>query len=103
MRKLDFNNNGQLDFSEFMIAHLDPMKVIEDDTLREIFNMFDSDQSGSITSDELKKILGEGLKIGEVDDNEWDMMIDEVDQNGEGEISYSDFKNMMKKLFSIQK
>jgi Ca2+-binding EF-hand superfamily protein len=41
--KLDFNNNGTIDYSEFLITHLDPAKVINEDRLREVFDMFDSD------------------------------------------------------------
>jgi Ca2+-binding EF-hand superfamily protein len=56
--KLDFNNNGTIDYSEFLITHLDPSKVINEERLREVFDMFDSDQSGYITVDEIKKMLG---------------------------------------------
>lgn len=58
--KLDFNNNGTIDYSEFLITHLDPAKVINEDRLREVFNMFDIDKSGAITVDEIKKLLGGG-------------------------------------------
>jgi Ca2+-binding EF-hand superfamily protein len=37
---------------------LDPAKVINEDKLREVFNMFDIDKSGAITVDEIKKLLG---------------------------------------------
>jgi calcium-dependent protein kinase len=58
--KLDFNNNGTIDYSEFLIANIDLKKLIQDDKLREAFDLFDIDNSGSITLDELKKILGRG-------------------------------------------
>lgn len=58
--KLDFNNNGTIDYSEFLITHLDPAKVINEERLREVFDMFDYDKSGSITVDEIKKMLGGG-------------------------------------------
>lgn len=59
--KLDFNNNGTIDYSEFLITHLDPATVINEDRLREVFNLFDIDKSGAITVDEIKKLLGGGL------------------------------------------
>ena len=43
MEKLDFNNNGTIDYSEFLIAHLDSSKIIQDEKLREIFDIFDAD------------------------------------------------------------
>jgi Ca2+-binding EF-hand superfamily protein len=56
--KMDFNNNGTIDYSEFLITHLDPAKVINEERLKEVFNMFDIDKSGAITVDEIKKLLG---------------------------------------------
>ena len=41
--KLDFNNNGTIDYSEFLITQLDPTKVENEDRLREVFDMFDCD------------------------------------------------------------
>ena len=69
MEKLDFNNNGSIDYSEFIIAHLDVTKLTQEDKLREVFDLFDQDHSGSITADEIKKILGKGKDPGnEVED-----------------------------------
>lgn len=56
--KLDFNNNGTIDYSEFLITHLDPSKVVNEERLREVFEMFDFDGSGYITVDEIKRMLG---------------------------------------------
>lgn len=47
-----------LDYSEFLIANIDPAKIVREDRLREVFNIFDCDRSGAITVDEIKKILG---------------------------------------------
>lgn len=48
--------------------------------------MFDQDGSGCITAHEIKKVLGGNSKG--VDDDEWDKIVDEVDVNGDGEISF---------------
>lgn len=58
LEKLDLNDNGLIEYSEFLIANLDPTKIIKEERLREVFNMFDVDRSGAITVDEIKKILG---------------------------------------------
>jgi len=55
---LDLNQNGAIEYSEFMIANIDPKKLIREDRLREVFDMFDVDHSGAITVDEIKQILG---------------------------------------------
>ena len=58
LKKLDLNENGMIEYSEFLIANIDPTMIIREDRLREVFNMFDVDQSGAITVDEIKQILG---------------------------------------------
>jgi Ca2+-binding EF-hand superfamily protein len=41
MQKLDFNNNGTIDYSEFLIAHLDANSMVHEDRLKEVFELFD--------------------------------------------------------------
>ena len=90
MDKLDFNGNGSIDYSEFIIAHLDITKLFQDEKLKEVFTLFDIDHSGSITADEIKKVLGRASN--EVEDAEFDKIIEEVDADGDGEISFEEFK-----------
>lgn len=101
MSKLDFNNNGSIDYSEFMIANIDPQQLIKEDKLREIFDLFDVDHSGSITIDEIKKVLGGGGGDVDVDDSEWEKIVEEVDLEGDGEISFHEFKLMIYTLLGI--
>ncbi len=106
MDKLDFNNNGSLDYSEFLIAHLDA-KLINEDRLREVFNLFDVDGSGTITADEIKKLLGGKGNAGtgdaiDVDDNEWEQILKEVDEDNNGEISFEEFRDMILRVFNLQ-
>jgi len=58
--------------------------------------MFDKDGSGSISGEEIKEALGM-TGDGTVDDKIQDIM-KQVDDNGDGEISFEEFKFMMKKL-----
>ena len=88
MSKLDFNGNGTIDYSEFMIANIDPAQLIQEEKLREIFELFDTDRSGNITIDEIKKVLGGNGKGSEVDETEWERIVAEVDMEGDGEISF---------------
>lgn len=43
LKKLDLNENGMIEYSEFLIANIDPTMIIREDRLREVFNMFDVD------------------------------------------------------------
>merc|ERR1711907_235389 len=91
---VDDNGDHEVDFEEFLvlmksrIEHDDPEKELKD-----AFAVFDTDGSGSIDRKELKRLmkkLGQALSEAEVD-----AMMDEVDANGDGEISYEEFKTMM--------
>eukprot|EP00360_Condylostoma_magnum_P000209 CAMPEP_0168316264 /NCGR_PEP_ID=MMETSP0210-20121227/15117_1 /TAXON_ID=40633 /ORGANISM="Condylostoma magnum, Strain COL2" /LENGTH=57 /DNA_ID=CAMNT_0008296347 /DNA_START=1300 /DNA_END=1470 /DNA_ORIENTATION=- len=54
--------------------------------------MFDEDSSGSISASELRKILEGGATS---DDRVWRGIISEVDQNGDGEIDYKEFEDIV--------
>jgi Ca2+-binding EF-hand superfamily protein len=91
---VDDNGDHEIDFNEFLllmksrIGERDPEKE-----LRDAFAVFDTDGSGSIDRKELKKLmkkLGQALTEGELD-----AMMDEVDENGDGEISFEEFKALM--------
>ena len=57
--------------------------------------MFDKDNSGTISPDEIKEVLGFS---SEVSSEQIDSIIKEVDINGDGEIQFDEFCQMMKKL-----
>ncbi|GJM96414.1 hypothetical protein PR202_ga13245 [Eleusine coracana subsp. coracana] len=64
-----------------------------EEELRESFKLFDADQNGYISADELRRMmenLGEKLTDKEVED-----MIREADKDGDGLVSYEEFKQMM--------
>ncbi|CDW91278.1 protein kinase domain containing protein [Stylonychia lemnae] len=106
LEKLDFNHNGNIDYSEFMIAHLNVAQMVHEDKLKEVFNLFDIDHSGTITVDEIKKILGNSKGKSnpndDIDDNEWDRVLEEVDKDGNGEISFEEFKEMIYNMCNME-
>lgn len=57
--------------------------------------------TGAITTIEIKKILGNGGAT-KVEDKEWEQIIDEVDEDGNGEISFPEFKFMMYRVLGMQ-
>ena len=70
---------------------------MQDDKLRQAFRFYDKDDSGSISTDEIKDVLGVGKAISE---EVWYQVVKEVDQDGNGEVDFDEFKTMMKKLLT---
>ena len=58
--------------------------------------MFDKDGGGTISAEEIKAIFC--TKDQKIDDLVWDKIIQEVDDDGSGEIDFEEFSIMMKKL-----
>ena len=59
--------------------------------------MFDLDGNGFITIDELKETIP--LEIQ--NNSQWIEIVKEVDQDGDCQINYEEFKNMMEKISSL--
>jgi len=97
MRAVDNNNSGTIDYTEFVMATMNRQKMLSKERLEAVFKLFDKDGNGYLTADELKEIFNPG-NVKEIDDKVWTDLINEVDQNGDGKISYKEFKDMMLKL-----
>ena len=69
--------------------------LLQDDKLRQAFRFYDKDDSGSISISEIKDVLGVGKSI---DDHVWDQVVREVDTDGNGEVDFGEFKEMMVRL-----
>ena len=66
---------------------------MKEEKLHHAFKMLDLDGNGRISKDELKQVLGKDDLTKT--DKYWEDMIKEVDKNGDGEIDYSEFIDMM--------
>ena len=97
----DTDGDGTIDFDEFVTMMARKMKSAPntEEEMREVFRMFDEDNSGSISSSELRhllKTLGGGLSQGDVNE-----IVKAIDINGDGEIDYEEFINAMKSDNSV--
>ena len=64
--------------------------------LRSDFNVpLAKDGSGVISADEIKEVLGFN---GNLDKSAIDLIMKQVDENGDGEISFEEFVSMMKSV-----
>ncbi|OJD34143.1 calmodulin [Diplodia corticola] len=96
INELDVDHTGSIDFNEFLIMMSKKPKYVDpEQEIREIFNVFDRDGSGTINSSELRhvmKAIGENLTDDEIDD-----LIREADVDGNGTIDYEEFARFFKK------
>ena len=54
---VDTDNSGFIDYTEFVVAATNQSNMTEEAKLRAAFRMFDKDNSGSITADEIREVL----------------------------------------------
>jgi calcium-dependent protein kinase len=99
MDTLDTNRNGYIDYTEFLAGCMRSKIYLKEDHLRSAFEFFDTDNSGTITLDELKRVLSsDDMRIPE---NEIINLLNEVDMNKDGQLDYNEFLEMMKKDLKI--
>ena len=91
----DTDHSGFIDYTEFVVATMNEKQLMTNEKLAAAFKMFDKDGSGTISPAEIKEVLGFGKSMSE---DAVDKIISQVDENGDGEISFEEFSNMMKKL-----
>ena len=83
---------------EFIAATMDAKVFMRDSYLKAAFNMFDADGSGKIDSTEINRLLsGDEFKDIYTADQLAEA-IAEVDKNGDGEIDFEEFMEMMKTI-----
>ena len=54
---IDINQNGAVDFTEFVIAIVSNKDILTDDKLLNAFNMLDMDGNGRITKEDLLQVF----------------------------------------------
>lgn len=80
---------------------MDAQIFLRDDYLRTAFDMFDKDGSGKIDKEEIRSLLcGEDLSQI-VSKDELEKYLAEVDENGDGEIDFTEFQLMMEKCKNL--
>ncbi|KAL5139509.1 Calcium-dependent protein kinase 11 [Glycine soja] len=93
MEAADIDNNGTIDYGEFLAATLHLNKMEREENLVAAFAYFDKDGSGYITIEEIQQACKDfGLGNMHLDE-----IINEIDQDNDGRINYSEFAAMMRK------
>jgi calcium-dependent protein kinase len=96
---IDNDNNGSIEFEEFIRAGLDKEIFCDEEILRFAFDYFDKDGSGQINIDELRQIfcVGPNSQLAEAT---LLACIADIDQNGNGEIDFDEFAEMMARIIN---
>ena len=90
-KNIDVDKNGKIDYTEFLAATLQKQNYLKIERLYEAFCLFDKDNSGKITKDELMKVL----KVDKNQEKEIEKIIKEADKDGDGVINYKEFLELM--------
>jgi len=93
---IDTDRNGTINYTEFVAAAMEKSMYLKEDKLLDAFKVFDKDRNGKITANELKEILGSDPAFHQ-NSELFENMIKEADMNGDGEIDYEEFVNLMHK------
>ncbi|OMJ73196.1 hypothetical protein SteCoe_28171 [Stentor coeruleus] len=91
MKTIDTNNSGFIDYTEFAAACLKREDIEDLDNLDIAFKAFDTDGSGKISAQELRELLC----LDEDQSNSLRALLNEIDENGDGQIDIDEFRNMM--------
>ena len=85
---IDVDGSGEISYNEFITAILNNEKVVTADRLSKAFKLFDKDNSGKLSIDEIKHVFGG-------DEESWKKIFEEVDINKDGEVDFEEFKILM--------
>ena len=97
-KHLDMDNNGFIEYEEFVRAAVSKEKFMSDNVLRFAFRYFDKDNSGEITFDEIEEVFKKNIADKNKVHQGLEQIINEVDINGDGIISFEEFSIVMKKM-----
>ncbi|CAN6309589.1 unnamed protein product [Urochloa humidicola] len=94
---VDFDGDGAICFDEFSILmEFKPNGVESDEEITKAFRMFDMDNDGFISEAELCHIMY-NLRGDLCADEVREMML-EADTDGDGRVSYEEFKQIMRRI-----
>jgi len=95
MKNIDHDNNGYIEYEEFLKAAIGNKVLLSNENLIQAFNVFDADKSGDITTEEIRKIIG-GEKG--IEEDNFQEIISEIDLDKGDSIDFDRFKVLMKNI-----
>ena len=91
LESADVNNNGKIDYAEFLTSMNLGNKELSEQTLKEVFNFYDYDKNGFIEASDIREIFEDtGLSDQQIHE-----IIDDVDLNQDRKLSFDEFYNII--------
>ena len=93
MKIIDVDGNGFIEYEEFLRASLDKNKILTSENVHIVFQLFDINKTGTISPNELKKVMGQNA--ADINEDVWNDIIKAIDLNKDGVISFYEFNAML--------
>mmetsp|Transcript_16285 Transcript_16285/g.27532 ORF Transcript_16285/g.27532 Transcript_16285/m.27532 type:complete len:98 (-) Transcript_16285:6-299(-) len=91
------NGNGEIDYSEWLVATSDLQTVLSMERLNQAFQFYDKGKKGKLGLEQIKEAMGKDQNL---DEGVWNDIMAEVDEQGKGEVGLDQFKRVMRRLLS---
>lgn len=99
MSEIDVDRSGSINYTEFIAATISKQEYLKEEVCKAAFHVFDVDGDGVISKRDLVTLLSSGhddnegyagINVEEVND-----IMKEVDANGDGQMSFEEFMQLM--------
>lgn len=94
----DYNHDGWVDLREVICGFTALLRSAHEEGIRLCFKMYDDDDSGYISRDELARVLGalpEDYLPADISQEKMDEIFEHFDTDSDGRISYQEFKHAL--------
>lgn len=98
MHEIDVDGSGTVNYTEFIAANISKKQYLQEQVCKAAFHIFDVNGDGFICKDDLANLLKSGHQeegFAGISVEEISEIMKEVDQNGDGRMSFEEFMALM--------